>query len=163
MIKSYKKILEMESIAELKIEQDKKALEKIKKILYQKKGFILNKLIAYLKKELGISYFRYKFIDINGNVVESLIKKESKIFKENIETREIINFSAEEIIDKRIFDNQNEILIIDLSYDDEWINLGYLCDSLNYEFLSYSDEIKDRLEIFVDYVISRKMYNSKTF
>ena len=120
-------------------------------------------MIAYLKKELGISYFRYKFIDINGNVVESLIKEESKIFKENIETREIINFSAEEIIDKRIFDNQNEILIIDLSYDDEWINLGYLCDSLNYEFLSYSDEIKDRLEIFVDYVISRKMYNSKTF
>lgn len=38
MIKSYKKILEMESIAELKIEQDKKVLEKIKKNFISEKG-----------------------------------------------------------------------------------------------------------------------------
>lgn len=35
----------MESVTELKLEQDKKALEKIRKILYQKKEFILDRLM----------------------------------------------------------------------------------------------------------------------
>ena len=40
MIQAYKKVLEMESVAELKLEKDRQALEKARNILYQQKYFI---------------------------------------------------------------------------------------------------------------------------
>jgi len=157
MIESYKKVLEMESVVELKIEQDKKALEKIRKILYQDKDFILDKLISYLKQELNISYFKYKIIDIDNNVIDILVKENSKIYKENIEGKEFINFNGEELIDNRIFNNEDEIIIVDINFDKELLNLGYLCDSLNYNFLSYSESIKEKLSTFIDYVINKNI------
>lgn len=158
MIQSYQKVLEMESVAELKLEQDKKALEKIRKILYQEKDFIIDRLIIYLKRELSIEYFKYRIVDIDDNIVDIIIKKESKIFKENIEGKEFLNFNAEELIDSRIFDNEDEIIITDLNCNENLLNLGYLCDSFSYNFLSYSDVIKEKLSIFVDYVINKNIY-----
>lgn len=158
MIQSYQKILEMESVAELKLEQDKKALEKIRKVLYQEKDFIIDRLITFLKRELDIDYFKFKIVDINDNIVDIIVKKDSKIFRENIEGKEFINFNAEELIDRRMFDNKDEIIITDLSFDEKLLNLGYICDSLNYNFLSYSDAIKDKLSIFIDYVINKNLY-----
>ena len=97
------------------------------------------------------------FIDhINDNIVDILVKKDSKIFKEQIEGKEFLNFNAEELIDSRMFDNKDEIIIIDLNFDENLINVGYLCDSLNYNFLSYSDKIKERLSIFINYIINKK-------
>ena len=154
----YQKLLEMESVATLKIEQDRKALEKIRKVLYQEKDFIITKLITYLKKELDIDYFKYKIIDIEDNIVDILVKKDSKIFKDNIEGREFLKFNAEELIDNRMFDNEDEIIIVDLNFDENLINLGYLCDSLNYNYLSYSDEIKEKLSEFINYVINKNIY-----
>lgn len=159
MVKSYKKILEMESIALLKLEQDQKALNKIRKTLYQNKKFITKKLIIYLQRELNINYKEYKIVDIEGNIADILVKDNSKIFKETIEKEEILNFNVEELINNKSFNNQDEILIIDLNSDESQINLGYLCDSLNYHFLSYSNEIKNTLITFVDYVINRNIYN----
>ena len=95
MIQSYQKILEMESVAALKLEQDRKALDKIRKILYQEKDFIIDKLITYLKRELEIDYYRYKIIDIDDNIVDILVKKDSKIFKDNIDGKEFLNFNAD--------------------------------------------------------------------
>ncbi len=158
MIQSYQKVLEMESVAELKLEQDKKALEKIRKILYQDKALFLNKLIEYLKRELDMDYYKYKIVDIDGNVVDIIVKKDSKIFKENIEGKKFLNFNAEELIDSRIFDNEDEIIITDLNFDENLLNLGYLCDSLDYNFLSYSDEIKDKISTFVNYIINKNIY-----
>ena len=89
MVKSYKKILEMESIALLKLEQDQKALNKIRKTLYQNKKFITKKLIIYLQRELNINYKEYKIVDIEGNIADILVKDNSKIFKETIEKEEI--------------------------------------------------------------------------
>lgn len=159
MVKSYKKILEMESIALLKLEQDQKALNKIRKTLYQNKKFITKKLIIYLQRELNINYKEYKIVDIEGNIADILVKDNSKIFKETIEKEEILDFNVEELINNKSFNNQDEILIIDLNLDESQINLGYLCDSLNYHFLSYSNEIKNTLITFVDYVINRNIYN----
>ena len=158
MIQSYQKILEMESVASLKLEQDRKALEKIRKILYQEKDFIIVRLITYLKRELNIDYYKYKIVDIDDNIVDILVKKDSKIFKDNIEGKEYLNFSAEELIDRRMFENEDEIIIIDLNFDENLLNLGYLCDSLSYNFLSYSDVIKDKLSTFVNYVINKNIY-----
>ena len=158
MIQSYQKLLEMESIASLKLEQDRKALDKIRRILYQEKDFIIDRLIIYLKRELDIDYYRYKIIDIDGNVADIIVKNDSKIFKENIENKEFLNFNAEELIDNRMFDNKDEIIITDLNFNENLLNLGYLCDSLSYRFLSYSDGIKDKLSTFVNYVISKKIY-----
>ena len=157
MIEAYQKVLEMESVATLKFEQDKKALEKIRKILYQEKNFIINKLITYLKNELDIDYEHYEVIDIDNNIADILIKKDSEIFKANIENKEYLGFNVEELIDKRIFDNKDEIIIIDLNFDKNLVNLGYLCDSLNYNFLSYSNILKDKLSTFVNYVINKKI------
>ena len=158
MLQSYQKILEMESVASLRLEQDKKALNKVRKILYQDKEFIIDKLIVYLKKELNIDYYKYKIIDIDNNIADILVKKDSKIFKENIDGKEYLNFNAEELIDSRMFDNKDEIIITDLSFDDNLLNLGYLCDSLSYNYLSYSDEIKNKLSEFVNYVINKNIY-----
>ena len=158
MIQSYKKVLEMESVASLKLEQDRKALDKIRKILYQEKDFIIDRLITYLKRELDIDYYKYKIVDIDGNVADLIVKKDSKIFKENIEDKEFLNFNAEELIDNRMFDNEDEIILTDLNFDENLLNLGYLCDSLSYNFLSYSDTIKDKLSTFVDYVINKNIY-----
>lgn len=158
MIESYQKILEMESVATLKLEQDRNALDKIRKVLYQEKDFIINRLITYLKRELDIEYYKYKIVDINDNVVDIIVKEDSKIFKENIEDKEFLNFDAEELIDSRMFDNKDEIIITDLNFDDKLLNLGYLCDSLDYNFLSYSDIIKDKLSAFVNYVINKNIY-----
>ena len=158
MIYSYQKVLEMESIAELKLEQDKKALDKIRKILYQKKDFIIDRLIIYLKKELDIDYYKYKVVDMDNNIVDILVKKDSKIFKDNIYGKEYLNFNVEELIDSRMFENEDEIIITDLNFDENLLNLGYLCDSLSYNFLSYSDAIKDKLSTFVNYVINKNIY-----
>ena len=158
MIQLYQKLLEMESVAELKLEQDKKALDRIRKTLYQDKNFIIDRLITYLKKELDVDYHKYKIVDLDGNIVDIIVKKDSKIFKENIEGKEFLNFNAEELIDSRMFDNKDEIIIIDLNFDENLLNLGYLCDSLSYNFLSYSDTIKDKLSTFVNYVINKNIY-----
>lgn len=158
MIESYKKVLEMESIAELKLEQDKKALQKVRSVLYQEKEFLIDKLIAYLKKELDRDYFKYKVVDMDNNIADIIVKKDSNIFKKNIENKDFLNFNVEELIDIRMFNNEDEIIIVDLNFDENLINLAYLCDSLNYNYLSYSDDIKNRLSIFVDYVINKKIY-----
>lgn len=154
MIESYKKVLQMESVAELKLEQDKKALEKIRKVLYQDKDFVINKLITYLKQELDIQYFSYKIIDFDGNIADILVKQDSTIFAK-IQGKDFVEFNVEELIDSRMFDNKDEIIITDLNFDENILNLGYLCDSLNYHFLSYSDVIKDKLEVFINYVINK--------
>ncbi len=158
MIESYKKVLEMESIAELKLEQDKKALQKVRSVLYQEKEFLIDKLIAYLKKELDRDYFKYKVVDMDNNIADIIVKKDSDIFRKNIENKDFLNFNVEELIDIRMFNNEDEIIIVDLNFDENLINLAYLCDSLNYNYLSYSDDIKNRLSIFVDYVINKKIY-----
>lgn len=161
MIQVYQKILEMESVAELKLEQDKKALELIRKTLYQEKKIIIDRLITYLKRELDINYYKYKIIDIDGNIADIIVKEDSKIFKENIEGKEFLNFNAEELIDDRIFQNEDEIIIVDLNFDENLLNLGYLCDSLSYNFSSYSNEIKEKLSIFINYVINKNIYKNK--
>ena len=158
MIQSYQKILEMESIASLKLEQDKKALEKIRKILYQEKNFIIDKLIMYLKRELNIDYYKYTIVDFDNNIADILVKKDSIIFKQNIKGKEYVDFNVEEFIDSRIFNNEDEIIITDLNFDEHLLNLSYICDSLDYSFLSYSDTIKDKLSTFVNYVINKNIY-----
>ena len=158
MIQSYQKVLEMESVASLKLEEDKRALEKVRKILYQEKDFIIDRLIIYLKRELNIDYFKYKIIDNEGNIADIIVKKNSEIFKNKIEGKEEINFNIEELLDSRMFDNNDEIIIIDLNFDEKILNLSYLCDSLTYNYLSYSEQIKDKLSTFINYVINKNIY-----
>lgn len=158
MIQSYRKVLEMESVALLKLEQDRKALDKIRKILYQEKDFIIDRLITYLKRELNIDYYKYKIIDVDDNIADIIVKKGSKIFKRNIEGKEFLNFNVEDLIDSRMFDNEDEIILVDLNFDENLLNLGYLCDTLSYNFLSYSDAIKSKLSTFINYVINKNIY-----
>ncbi len=122
---------------------------------YPEKDFIIDRLIKYLKNELNFDYFRYKVSDIDGNTADILVKKDSTIFKDKIENQKYIKFNVEELIDKRMFSNDDEIIIIDINFDEGLINLEYLCDSLNYNYLSYSNDIKEKLSIFSSYVIRK--------
>ena len=122
---------------------------------YPEKDFIIDRLIKYLKNELNFDYFRYKVSDIDGNTADIIVKKNSEIFKNNIENQQYIKFNVEELIDKRMFSNDDEIIIIDINFDKGLINLEYLCDSLNYNYLSYSNDIKEKLSIFSSYVIRK--------
>ena len=122
---------------------------------YPEKDFIIDRLIKYLKKELNFEYFRYKVSDIDGNTADIIVKKDSEIFKNNIENQQYTKFNIEELIDKRMFDNNDEIIIIDINFDEGIINLEYLCDSLNYNYLSYSNDIKEKLSIFSSYAIRK--------
>ncbi len=122
---------------------------------YLEKDFIIDRLIKYLKNELNFDYFRYKVSDIDGNTADIIVKKDSEIFKNNIENQQYIKFNLEDLIDKRMFDNDDEIIIIDINFDEGIINLEYLCDSLNYNYLSYSNDIKEKLSIFSSYAIRK--------
>ena len=122
---------------------------------YPEKDFIIDRLIKYLKNELNFDYFRYKVSDIDGNMADIIVKKNSEIFKNNIENQQYIKFNVEELIDKRMFSNDDEIIIIDINFDEGLINLEYLCDSLNCNYLSYSNDIKEKLSIFSSYVIRK--------
>ena len=57
-----------------------------------------------------------------------------------------------------MFDNNDEIIIIDLNFNEKILNLSYLCDSLTYNYLSYSEQIKDKLSTFINYVINKNIY-----
>ena len=75
---------------------------------YPEKDFIIDRLIKYLKNELNFDYFRYKVSDIDGNTADIIVKKNSEIFKNNIENQQYIKFNVEELIDKRMFSNDDE-------------------------------------------------------
>ena len=151
MVKSYQKILDMESMIMLRLEQNRKKLDNIRQILYHEKDSIINTLIKYLKIDLNKDYFKYKIIDIN---------KDIEIFKNLIQENDFFEFNIEDLIDNKIFNNQEEIIIIDLNFEDKKINLGYLCDSLNYKNLSYSERLKNSLTSFIDFVINKKINNN---
>ena len=72
MVKSYQKILDMESMIMLRLEQNRKKLDNIRQILYHEKDSIINTLIKYLKIDLNKDYFKYKIIDINNNMTHNL-------------------------------------------------------------------------------------------
>lgn len=158
MLESYKKLVQLEKDMELKPENYTKELEEIKKIIYQKKDFILDKLITYLKKELNIDYFNYQIKDLDGNIADILVKKDSIIFKNNIDKKEFLNFTTEELIDNRVFDNKDEIIIVDNGFNDSLLDIGYICKTLDYTFLSYTEEVKQKLVVFLDYIINNKIY-----
>ena len=160
MVKSYQKILDMESMIMLRLEQNRKKLDNIRQILYHEKDSIINTLIKYLKIDLNKDYFKYKIIDINNNIADILVSQDSEIFKNLIQGNDFFEFNIEDLIDNKIFNNQEEIIIIDLNFEDKKINLGYLCDSLNYKNLSYSERLKNALTYFIDLVINKKINNN---
>lgn len=153
MIKSYKKLLEMESVALLRLDQDKKALEMVHNVLYQKKGTIVEALIKYLKNKLSLDYEHVVVQDIDGNIADVLVRTDSELFVSQLKSKDILEYNIENLIDKRMFNNLNDIIIIDLTGEPEYLNIGYLCDSLEYRYLSYSRELKEKLELFVEYVL----------
>lgn len=124
--------------------------------MYINKQLVINKLIEYLKKELLIDYKNYKIVDKDGNTADLLVRNDSMIFEKEILGKEYIKFNVEELIDKRMFENKDEIVLVDFNSDEKITDLDYLQSSLDYYYLSYSDIIKDKLNTFVNYIISKK-------
>lgn len=158
MIESYEKLIKMKSIVSSRIEENQKLLEKIEKGLYIEKDFFVEKLILYLNMEMNREYYSYKIKDKYNNIANVLIKRNSNIFKEYIENNEKINFNIEELIDIRKFNNENEIIILSLK-DEKNINISYICETLEFETLSYSEKLKDKISQFIDYIINKNINN----
>ena len=157
MIKSYKRLLDMESVATLKLEQDRLVLENLRKVLIQNKRFIVDKLTRYLKNELNLEYKFYVIVDQDGNYADILVRRSSNLFERFKAVSDSLEFNVECFLNKKMFNNKDEIIILDVNSDNNNINLEYLCDSLNYKNLSYSDEIVARLSFFLDYVINKQI------
>lgn len=158
MMKEYKKLIEMETEAILKYEKYKKELEELKNILYIDKKYIVKKLIEYLRIVLNEQFSFYRIIDYDYNVADILVKKNSNIFKSKIKDFEFVSFYVEDLINNKKFNNKDEIIILDISYDENLLNLKYLCDSLEYKNLSYSEDITNILNTFVGYILRKKIY-----
>ena len=157
MIKSYKRLLDMESVATLKLEQDRLVLENLRKVLIQNKRFIVDKLTRYLKNELNLEYKFYVIVDQDGNYADILVSRSSNLFERFKAVSDSLEFTVECFLNKKMFNNKDEIIILDVNSDNNNINLEYLCDSLNYKNLSYSDERVARLSFFLDYVINKQI------
>ena len=48
--------------------------------VYENKQYLIEKLIIYLKNELNYEYTNYNIKDMNNNIADILVKKDSKIF-----------------------------------------------------------------------------------
>ena len=58
---------------------------------------------------------------------------------------------------KKYINNTDEIIIIGINSENNYLNLQYLCDSLSYKNLSYSDNLKEKLNTFTEYVLNKNM------
>ena len=132
----------------------------MRKALHQEKQLVTTVLIKYLQHELNQEYFKYRVMDIDNKIADILVNKNSNIFKKYIAEKDFVAFNLESLIDNRMFKNKDEIIITDMNFDDQQINLGYLCDSLNYNNLSYSETLKDKLSVFLDFTIKRSIKNN---
>ena len=143
MLDSYKSVSNIIKVLKSEVSENKDELMKMQAVLFQDKDFFVNKIQSFLKEQIDLDYNFYTVNDINGNRAHLLVRQASKIFEKYIDGKEIIEFDIEELIDSRMFDNTNEIIILDLNFDDNLINL--------------SDSFKKRLEAFIDYILSRNI------
>ena len=157
MLDSYKSISNILKVLKSEEAENKDELMKVQAVVFQEKDFFVNKLISFFKEQIDLDYSYYKVNDINGNSAHILVRQASRIFQKNIEGKDKIQFEVEELIDSRMFDNTNEIIILDMNFDENFINLGYMCRTFDYAYLSYSDSFKKMLEAFVDYILSRNV------
>lgn len=151
----------MINIVELQIEERNQKIEQIKKVLIDKKEYVVNAIISRINMKMGLNFFYYKIQDIDGNIVDILVNEDSIIYKEYIEKKDILNFNAELLLDNRMFNNEEQIILLDINSTDEYINLEYLCNSLNYKNLSYSKRIIELLDDEIDDILSKKIIKLK--
>ena len=91
------------------------------------------------------------------NRVDLLVKEDSNIYVKEIKDNEFMDYNVENLIDRKYKNNSDEIIIIGINSNDSYLDLHYLCNSLNYKSLSYSQEIKERLKIFTEYVLNKEI------
>ena len=152
MMDSYEKILKLRQNA--KSSQNYDLLKKINMILFPNRNKFIKLLVENLKENFNTEYFCYTITDINNNIADIIVKKDSQLFKTYINNTDYLNFDIENIIDKRLFNNFNEILIVNLNFNKDFLDLSYLYDSLQYYYLSYSEELKNNLIFFINSFIN---------
>ena len=132
-------------------------MNNVEKNYLNNKKFIIEKISILLNKVFNNQYYYYNVKDMYGNIADILVKENSKIFKENIEKKDFIDLNVEELIDSRMFDNYDEIIIIDLNCEENYLDYQYLSNSLDYYYLSYSKSLSDILKKFVNYIVNKNI------
>ena len=158
MSNEYIKLIEKGNNLKLELDKIKDQLNEIENIIYQDKIFFIDLLIEYLKTTTNNDYFWYKSIDIDSNVTDILVKENSELFEKHFKENTQLDFNIERLLDKNLFSTQDDIILLDMNFDDNLLDIGYLADSLEYESLSYSDNLKNTLSDFIDYIISNNIY-----
>ncbi|MEG1142080.1 MAG: hypothetical protein RSE41_06510, partial [Clostridia bacterium] len=95
------------------------------------------------------------------NIVDILVKENSDIYIKYILNKEILNINAEMLLDNRMFTNTDQIILLDLNSNEKYINMEYLCNSLNYSNLSYSKNLQEILVYQIDNILTKKINNLK--
>ncbi len=142
-------------------------LDKLKKedknkydsIITWDKEKIVNLLINYLNENMNCKYLYSLIEDINGNSADTIVLKDSKLFDDEIEGHDLLKYDVELLIDRRYTKNNGEIIILELNAGANEINLEYLVESIRAEYISYSRELINYLEIFVEFLINKKLSN----
>lgn len=158
MSNEYIKLIEKGNNLKLELDKIKDQLNEIENIIYQDKIFFIDLLIEHLKTTTNNDYFWYKSIDIDSNVTDILVKENSELFEKHFKENTQLDFNIERLLDKNLFSTQDDIILLDMNFDDNLLDIGYLADSLEYESLSYSDNLKNTLSDFIDYIISNNIY-----
>lgn len=158
MSNEYIKLIEKGNNLKLELDKIKDQLNEIENIIYQDKIFFIDLLIEHLKTTTNNDYFWYKSIDIDSNVTDILVKENSELFEKHFKENTQLDFNIERLLDKNLFSTQDDIILLDMNFDDNLLDIGYLADSLEYESLSYSENLKNTLSDFIDYIISNNIY-----
>ena len=120
---------------------------------------LVNLLINYLNENMNCKYLYSLIEDINGNSADTIVLKDSKLFDDEIEGHDLLKYDVELLIDRRYTKNNGEIIILELNAGANEINLEYLVESIRAEYISYSRELINYLEIFVEFLINKKLSN----
>lgn len=158
MSNEYIKLIEKGNNLKSELDKIQEQLNELENIIYQDKMFIIDLLIEHLKATTNNDYFWYKSIDIDSNVTDILVKENSELFEKHFKENTTLDFNIERLLDKTLFNNKDDIILLDMNFADNLLDIGYLADSLEYESLSYSENLKNTLSDFIDYIISNNIY-----
>ena len=123
------------------------------------KSFVIGMLTDYLDERFNCKYLYSLIEDINGKSADAMVLSNSKLFVDNVEGQYPLNYDIEHLIDKRYTDNKGEVILLDSNGFSPTINIEYLANTVNSSYSPYSAELKNYLDVFVNFLINKRLEN----
>ncbi len=134
-------------------------IKKYEYIMTWDKNQVIDMLTNFLDESFNCKYLYSLIEDDKGKSADAMVLSNSKLFVDKLEGQDILDYDIERLIDKRYSDNTGEIILLDLNGFSPTINIEYLHDSLQSSYNSYSIPLKNHLEVFVNFLINKRLDN----